>query len=850
MSTAILARTERKRLVASLLRLRAGVFLAAGLPILLIPDIGTPVMLFALSAIVVAIAAPFAARRFNNGSGVRIAAATDLVVAFGLWMFVPHGAGIALMLSMWAVAYVVFLGTNEEARSIAIAATLLQLSKALIIFFAPEDWGVIPGIEAGNHDAMLIVGGTVAIVGAYFAFGLIDRHFVALNQAAESGEDRYRRLIDSAPLAFVVVVDGSVVYVNNAAERLLDPEGISVVGQTFSYHIGEGSRTIIADALAHVEETFDSLERDDIVLKATDGSMVRVDIAASAVDFGNEIGIQIALYDRTAQFQAEDQLRRREIDYQSFFERIPVALYRSRPDGYIENVNDALVELLGVKDKSEAIGRDAGSFYLDQAERDHLSERLGEEGTVVGYEWRLLRADGSVRWVRDTSRLIATPNGLIYEGSMVDVTARRNVEAELWAHAVQQEAAASIGQLALEADDIESVANAVSGIVAEVLDVDGVSVLGRNAEGAFAVLGHSEAFVVDSGAISSVADRTHMSAAPSVLISEAEMRLAAPKLLDIGYRSCVVVTVPSKEISFGTLAVLSIEERGFSADDLNFLQSVSNVLAAAVDRAAAYQQLESLVRSKDAFVASVSHELRTPLTVVSGLAHELSQQWMSLSDDEMVEFTSMLVSQSRDMGDLIEDLLVAARSNMGHVVVRAVPVSIAAEIEDVLAGFGTPPAKTLSSDVTDVVAEADPIRVRQILRNLVSNAIRYGGDQIEVVGYNDAGVSVIEVTDSGLAIGSRDRERIFEPYERAHVIEGTTGSVGLGLSVSRTLAELMHGSLTYSHDGRSVFRLELPASAGSPADVRPHSRVGHDETLSAFGSIGSSRIGVDVGVIQ
>jgi len=193
---------------------------------------------------------------------------------------------------------------------------------------------------------------------------------------------------------------------------------------------------------------------------------------------------------------------------------------------------------------------------------------------------------------------------------------------------------------------------------------------------------------------------------------------------------------------------------------------------------------------------------------------------------------------------------VAARSNMGHVVVRAVPVSVTAEVEDVLAGFGAPPAKTLSSDVTDVVAEADPIRVRQILRNLVSNAIRYGGDQIEVVGYNDAGVSVIEVTDSGLAIGSRDRERIFEPYERAHVIEGTTGSVGLGLSVSRTLAELMHGSLTYSHDGRSVFRLELPASAGSPADVRPHSRVGHDETLSAFGSIGSSRIGVDVGVIQ
>jgi PAS domain S-box-containing protein len=712
------------------------------------------------------------------------------------------------------------------------------------------------------------------IAGVYQAFRLIDRHFAALNEAAESGEDRYRQLIDSAPLAFLVIVGGSITYVNDAGEILLDPDGISILGHRFSDHVGEGSRKVVSDALEHVEDTFESVEWDDIALTATDGSTVRVDISASAVDFGDEVGVQVALYDRTAQLVAEDRLRRREIDYQSFFERIPVALYRSRPDGYIEdrlrrreidyqsfferipvalyrsrpdgyieNANDALVELLGLRDKSEVIGRDAASFYFDAAERDHLGERLGEEGTVVGYEWKLRRDDGSMRWVRDTSRLISTPSGLIYEGSMIDITARRNVEGELWIHAGQQEAAASIGQMALETEDVGTISDSVSSIVAEVLVVEGVAVLGRDREGRFGIYGQSEGFRADSAAISGAADRTHMSAAP-------EMRHGAPRLFDAGFQSCAVLAVPSKEITFGTLAVLSTQERSFSDDDLNFLHSVSNVLAAAVDRAAAYNQLEDLVRSKDAFVASVSHELRTPLTVVSGLAHELNQRWMSLSDDEMIEFTSLLVSQSSDMGDLIEDLLVAARSNIGNVSVRVVPVSIAAEVEGVLAGFGSPPNKVISSDVTDVTAEADPIRVRQILRNLVSNAIRYGGDRIEVVGYNESGVSVIEVHDSGPEIGSTDRERIFEPYERGHVIEGRTGSVGLGLSVSRTLAELMHGSLTYRFDGGSVFRLELPASAGSVGDVRPHSRMGHDETLSAFGAIGSRRIGVDAGVIQ
>ena len=850
MSTAILARTERKRLVASLLRLRAVVFLAAGVPLLLNPAADVSAKVFGIAAIATAIAAPMAARRFDNGSGVWVAAATDLVVAYGLWLFVPHAAGIALMLSMWAVAYVVFLGLQGEARTIALAAVGLELSKVLIVMLAPEDWQTLPGVSAGDHDEILIVGGAIATVGAYFAFRLIDRHFVALNEAAESGEDRYRRLIDSAPLAFLVVVDDSIAYVNNAGERLLDPDGASVVGHRFSDHVGDESRSAIHDVLAHVADTFESVERGDVGLIATDGSTVRVDVAASAIDFGNEIGVQVALYDRTAQLVAEDRLRRREMDYQTFFERIPVALYRSRPDGHIENVNDALVELLGVQDRSEIIGQDAASFYVDQGERDHLSERLGEEGTVVGYEWRLRRPDGSLRWVRDTSRLISTPNGLIYEGSMVDITARRNVEGELWSHALQQEAAASIGQIALETEDVETVCSSVSSIVSQVLDVEGVAVLGRDDDGKFVVLGQSQGQGVNSGDLATIADRTHMSAAPVVVTSAPDMRTAARRLFDSGIQSCAVLPVPSKEINFGTLAVLSTHERDFSTDDLNFLHSVSNVLAAAVDRAAAYQQLESLVRSKDAFVASVSHELRTPLTVVSGLAHELNHRWMSLSDDEMVEFTSMLVSQSGDMGDLIEDLLVAARANIGNVAVRAVPVGIAAEVDGVLAGFGSPSGKVLSSDVTDVVAEADPIRVRQILRNLVSNAIRYGGDHIEVVGYNDAGVSVIEVCDSGPAIGTKDRERIFEPYERAHVTEGTTGSVGLGLSVSRTLAELMHGSLTYRYDGRSVFRLELLASAGSPADVRPHSRVGHDETLGALGTIGSSRIGVDVGVIQ
>jgi signal transduction histidine kinase len=236
------------------------------------------------------------------------------------------------------------------------------------------------------------------------------------------------------------------------------------------------------------------------------------------------------------------------------------------------------------------------------------------------------------------------------------------------------------------------------------------------------------------------------------------------------------------------------------------------------------------------------------LTVVSGLADELSQRWRSLSESEMEEFMSMLVGQSLDMADLIEDLLVAARANIGNVTVRVITVDVSREVENVLAGVERQTDKTINSVVVPATIEADPTRFRQILRNLLSNAIRYGGPNIEVVGSSRSGVYAIEVRDDGDPISMSDRERIFEPYERAHDTSGRPGSVGLGLAVSRTLAELMRGSLTYHHDGQSVFRLELPGD--DALDDAPNTGIRGDETLRALGTVGTSRIGVDVGSVQ
>jgi len=228
----------------------------------------------------------------------------------------------------------------------------------------------------------------------------------------------------------------------------------------------------------------------------------------------------------------------------------------------------------------------------------------------------------------------------------------------------------------------------------------------------------------------------------------------------------------------------------------------------------AERRLQDLVKSKDQFIASVSHELRTPLTAVVGLTDELRNHHSAFSPVEQQEFMDLIAEQAADVANIVEDLLVAARADIGTVSLALKEIDIAeavrslAKTSDDKAG----PVLELPSN-GDLRARADEARVRQILRNLLSNARRYGGDTIIVRAGREGAKVWVEVGDDGPGIIEAERERIFEPYTTAHPVSGVTAAVGLGLTVSRQLARLMSGDLTYRcEDGESTFRLSLPMS--------------------------------------
>lgn len=198
----------------------------------------------------------------------------------------------------------------------------------------------------------------------------------------------------------------------------------------------------------------------------------------------------------------------------------------------------------------------------------------------------------------------------------------------------------------------------------------------------------------------------------------------------------------------------------------------------------------------------------------------LDEDTLDAHDREMIEIAR---EQAQEMAHIIEDLLVAARADAQTLTVIPQEVRLQEAARHVARG------QDIEVTGDDPVVWADPLRIRQVIRNLVTNAQRYGTPPIGMHIEQHDGSATVAVTDHGDAIPDHKRARMFEPYERAEPRSGITASVGLGLAVSRTLATLMGGSLDYTHDGdRSVFRLtvptrdlsEVPAHAGGPQPTR------------------------------
>ncbi len=285
----------------------------------------------------------------------------------------------------------------------------------------------------------------------------------------------------------------------------------------------------------------------------------------------------------------------------------------------------------------------------------------------------------------------------------------------------------------------------------------------------------------------------------------------------------------------GEVWVHSLAEARYDADGrleriVGVMRDITERKRFELELAAAKDAAQSASRAKSQFLANMSHELRTPLNGVMGVASALSRTRMDPQQRQMID---LIESSAQTLERLLGDILDLTRVESGRMELHDEPLDIGLLLNGVATLFhwrAHDQGVAFTCEVSDAargVWRADPVRLRQILTNLVSNAVKFTreGEIAVRADVTASGEVVFEVRDTGVGFDEAVRARLFRRFEQADIsITRRFGGAGLGLAIARGLARLMGGELdARSVPGRgSTFRLTVPLLRAAAAPVAPH----------------------------
>jgi signal transduction histidine kinase len=222
-----------------------------------------------------------------------------------------------------------------------------------------------------------------------------------------------------------------------------------------------------------------------------------------------------------------------------------------------------------------------------------------------------------------------------------------------------------------------------------------------------------------------------------------------------------------------------------------------------------------LAVSRDEFIANASHELRTPLTGIAGMAMLLEEDPVIQESELATELVSVIIGESHDLERMVEDLLTTARLDAGALQFTFSDVSVCTEVNEAAASMMRA-GLDVAVDCKSASIRADQLRFRQIVRNLLSNAKKYGGPEVTVEGRVEGRTYRVSVSDSGEGLDPEVAANAFQRFVHRGRTTATKDSVGLGLSIVKSLAEGMGGSVGYRREGGwTTFDVRLPLAASA-----------------------------------
>nr|WP_245550063.1 ATP-binding protein [Halopiger xanaduensis] len=489
--------------------------------------------------------------------------------------------------------------------------------------------------------------------------------------------------------------------------------------------------------------------------------------------------------------------------------------YVIEKDGTLQRWNESLCAVTGYSD-AEVASMNAVDFF-DAEDREQIENAL-----VRGFETGSLQVEAELR-TKDGERIpyeyaastLETPEGeVVLAGIGRDISARTERERELEQRARQQQVVADLGQLALETDDLDELMHEAARQVAVVLDNEYCKVLDLDARRDELLLRQGVGWddgIVGEAAVSAVeadsqAAYTLAHDHPIVVEDiETEARFGGPALLrDHDVRSGISTVIGPSDEPWGILGTHDTERKTFTDEDVNFVQSVANVLAEAIERQQYQAELETLVADLEEsnerleqFAYAASHDLQEPLRMVSSYLRLIENRYGDAFDADGEEFLAFAVDGADRMREMIEGLLQYSRVETGGDEFE--PVDLNAVLADVRDNLRV---KIKETDA-EITAESLPRvngdrgQLRQIFQNVLANAIQYSGDEpprIHVSAEQSGRRWTVSIADEGIGIDPEDQDRIFDVFQRLHSRDTHSGT-GIGLALCERIVERHGGDI-------------------------------------------------------
>ncbi len=649
------------------------------------------------------------------------------------------------------------------------------------------------------------------------------RHEASVRQLQRSEEYHRTLIANSTDVTAILDGDGRVTYISPAVTRVLGYPTERFLGRRAVRFVHPDDRRQVFEAYRGTFATGSPVVMPAAVryLRADGGTAWLETAARRITDEAGRPMLVTNSRDVTERLRAEQALRENEARYRETLDTIHLVALTTDPDGRILYANDRLVQLTG-RAREELVGeswahvlRAPDDPVLAEAYQDERRRQLAQNALPRSDEYEVVtrsRARRLVAWNRTVGR---DASGAVVSVTAIgeDITDRRAAEERM------QLDAARLRTL------VESMQEAVL-----IEDARHHAVLANQA-------------FCDAFGLPFAPDRLMGWPLPVIvdtvrgLFADGDAFAAGVEALVRGDRAVTGEQIGFRDGRVFERDYLPIRHDGESLGHFWVYRDVTGRARDADDLRAARDAAEAANRAKSAFLATMSHEIRTPMNGVIGMAGLVLDTPLT---SEQREWVSTIRSSADSLLSIINDILDFSKIEAGRLELETIDFDLRATVDSALELFAERAAvqklelmAEVAPDVPDVL-RGDPSRLRQVLLNFVSNALKFtpSGEVVAQVALARAGDGEVtlrfSVRDTGIGIQPEAMGRLFRPFTQAdESMARRYGGTGLGLAISRELAELMGGSIgATSVPGQgSTFwftaRLALAAGASLPPGLGP-----------------------------